>query len=600
MIDKTLYIRYRNVCAAFRCLPACVFLTLTLCTSCIEEEIPTTQASAGQVASSSESLNMLVGGLKSKMISYCNYYSDASSWYATQDWGYGCYMLTKEALLDGFPSTGTTWNYQYYYETGTRLTSYTAPAYFYYYNLADLSNKILRLTTDVTDSKALHYRGTAYAYRALAYMDLAMMFEFWPTGNAAVDSKAADVWGLTVPIVTENTTQEEAKSNPRADFVSMYHFIYSDLCKAGDLLIGFERQEKNDVNIDVVNGLMARFWIMLGARFDRYPADLQKLLDAEKQMGDGDHDHAMEKKLGIATASDCYQRAYDAAGAVIAAGYEPLSKDQWHDVKTGFNSANQAWVWDMRLTSKEQYSTYWNTITGNLASEPTWALPAYGGEYRCISSDLYSMIQDGDWRKTSWVAPEDAGAAVVPAKYSTQLKNETSATKEANTCFSRLPAYANLKFRPAMGSMDDEQTGVLCDIPLMRIEEMHFIQIEAMLMLHGLEKATDMLEEFMSCRMDDGKKYVSVSDYKQLALEEIIAQKYIELWGEGILYNDYKRLGLPIVRNSEKSNYIDPYNKLNHMGDGCAQWLNFYIPEVARTYNAALSGKMNPDPTPSE
>ena len=52
-------------------------------TSCIDEETPTQQASADQVASSSTSLSMLVGGLKSKMISYCNYYSDVTSWYAS-------------------------------------------------------------------------------------------------------------------------------------------------------------------------------------------------------------------------------------------------------------------------------------------------------------------------------------------------------------------------------------------------------------------------------------------------------------------------------------------------------------------------------------
>ena len=100
--------------------------------------------------------------------------------------------------------------------------------------------------------------------------------------------------------------------------------------------------------------------------------------------------------------------------------------------------------------------------------------------------------------------------------------------------------------------------------------------------------------------MDEGKVYVSLSDYKQRALEEIISQKYVELWGEGLIYNDYKRLALPIVRNTDSSNYIEPYNTLNHTADGSAQWLNFYIPEVARTYNSALSGKMNPDPTPTE
>ncbi|MGM9710126.1 MAG: RagB/SusD family nutrient uptake outer membrane protein [Prevotella sp.] len=572
-------------------LPLAAAMSLT---GCIDEETPTQQASADQVAASGTSLNMLVSGLKSKMISYCNYYSDVTSWYATQDWGYGCYMLTKETMLEGFPSTGTSWNYQYYYETATRLTSYTAPAYYYYYNLAALANKIVAATDKSTSETMLQYRGTAFAYRALAYMDASLMFEFWPTGNKTLDDKASDIFGLTIPIVTEKTSAEEAKNNPRVDFATMYRFIYSDLCQARDLLAGTERAEKNDINIDVVNGLMARFWITLASRFNRYPSDLQKQVAAEGT-GDGYTD------LGITSVNDCYIKAQTAAQAVINAGYSPVTKTQWHDVKTGFNTANQAWIWDMRLTSVEQYSYYWNSIMGNVASEPTWALPAYGGEYRCISADLYGTIQNGDWRKTSWIAPEDAGATVVPAQYETQLKNETASTKAANTNFSRLPAYANIKFRPGSGALDDEQTGMMADIPLMRVEEMYFINMECELALNGLEAGKKALENFMNTyRMDDGKEYVSQSDYRQRALEEIIGQKYIELWGEGLIYNDYKRLGLPIIRNSDNSNYIDPYNTLNHTSNGCAQWLNFYIPEVARTYNNALSGKMNPDPTPTE
>ena len=569
-------------------LPLAAAMSLT---ACIDEESPTQQASADQVASSSTSLNMLVSGLKSKMISYCNYYSDVTSWYASQDWGYGCYMLTKETMLDGFPTTGSTWNYQTYYESATRLTSYTAPVYFFYYNLADLANKIMKSTEGATSETMLNYRGIAHTYRALAYMDLALMFEFWPTGNSDLDTKAKDIMGLTVPIVTESTTAEEAKNNPRADFPTMYRFIYSDLSKAKELLAGYERTEKNDVNIDVVNGLLARFWLTVATRFQRYPNDLPKQLEAEGA-NDGYAD------LGITSAADCYKEAEDCAKAVINAGYTPMTKEQWHDVKSGFNTANQAWVWDMRITSTEQYSYYWNSIMGNVASEPTWALPAYGGEYRCISTNLYSYIQDGDWRKTSWIAPEDAGSKTVPEKYQTQLKDETAASKAANTNFSRLPAYANLKFRPGSGSLDDEQTGMLVDIPLMRVEEMYFIVIECEYYLNGKIAGMGKLDKFMNkYRFDEGKWYTAWNTDSYII--ELMSQKYIELWGEGIMYNDYKRLGLPILRDYEGSNYVEPYNKLNHEAFGCAQWLNFYIPEVARTYNSALSGKMNPDPTPT-
>lgn len=564
---------------------------LSSMTSCIDEETPTEQASAEQVASSGSSVKMLASGLQSKMISYCNYYDDISSWYATQDWGYGCYMLIKETMLDGFPSSGTSYNYQSDYESASNLSSYTTPIYFYYYNLAALANRIMTATENATTETMREYRGIAQTYRALAYMDLALMFEFWETGNAELNAQATDIQGLTVPIVTEKTTDEETKDNPRADFTTMYRFIYSDLSNARELLQGYERSGKNDVNSDVVNGLLARFWMTLAARFERYPADLEKQKQAEGS-DDG------WKDLGITSATDCYVKAKECAKAVINAGYSPVTKNQWHDVTSGFNTANQAWVWDMRITSQEQYSAFWCSIMGSVASEPTWAMPAYSKTYRCIGADLYAEIHEGDWRKTSWIAPEDAEAKTVPAKYATQLKDETTASKTENTNFSRLPAYANLKFRPGSGSISDEQTGMMADIPLMRVEEMHFICMECDLKTAGLEAGKKALEDFMnSYRMDSPAVYKSTSETKHKLLEEIIAQKYVELWGEGLMYNDYKRLGLSIIRNSEKSNYIDPYNKINHQSNGCAQWLNFYIPEKARTYNQALAGKMNPNPT---
>ena len=560
-------------------------------TSCIDEETPTEQASAEQVASSGSSVKMLANGLQSKMISYCNYYDDISSWYATQDWGYGCYMLIKETMLDGFPCSGTSYNYQNVYESASNLSSYTTPIYFYYYNLAALANRVITATEDATTETMMEYRGIALAYRALAYMNLALMFEFWETGNAELNAQASDILGLTVPIVTEKTTDEEAKNNPRADFTTMYRFIYSDLTTAKDLLAGYERSGKNDINIDVINGLLARFWITLAARYERYPADLAKQKQAEGK-DDG------WKDLCITSATECYAKAKECAKAVIDAGYSPVTKEQWHNVNSGFNTANQAWVWDMRITSQEQYGAYWCSIMGCVASEPTWAMPAYGNAYRCISSNLYAEIKKGDWRETSWIAPEDAGAKTVPERYATLLKDETATSKTENTNFSRLPAYANLKFRSGSGSISDEKVGMMADIPLMRVEEMYFICMECDMKTAGLEAGKKALEDFMnSYRMDSPALYKSASDTKHKLLEEIIAQKYVELWGEGLMYNDYKRLGLPIIRNSENSNYIEPYNKINHQSNGCAQWLNFYIPDEARTYNQALAGKMNPNPT---
>ena len=570
-------------------LPLAATLTLG---SCIEEEMPTSTASSGQLGSSS--FAMLINGLNAKMISQTNYYGSGyrGTYYATLDWGYPCYMLWREVLLDGFPASDTNYNYQSTLEQTSNLTSGSAYPFYFYYGLINNANRILAAYPEEGATESVKQNlGLTRVYRALAYMDLTSMYEFYATGIAELDALAKNVMGLTVPIVTETTTNDEAKNNPRVPFYTMYRFIYNDLCKAESALRSFTRTEINQPKIDVVNGLLARFWLNMATRFRKVPADLTTQL-AHEQDNDGG------KALGITTAEECYRLAASYAQKVISAGYTPVTEEQWKNVKTGFNTANQAWVWDMRITSKEQFTDYWCSIMGLVASEPTWGMPSYGGNYRCISSRLFSKMQPGDWRKTSWVAPEDAGSKNVPAQYATLLQDETAATKDARTNFSKLPAYANLKFRPGSGSIVDDQTGMLCDIPLMRVEEMHFIKIECDYYLNGLAAGQAALEQFMNTyRNSEGTYSCEEANYSTAFVYEMIAQKMIEFWGEGILYNDYKRLRLAITRTYDGTNYLEVYQK-NSKDGYCAPWLNFYIPEVERSFNMALEDQMNPDPTP--
>ena len=535
---------------------------------------------------------MLINGLSSKMISQQNYYGESyrGTWYASQDWGYPCYMYVKETMLDGFPTTDASWNYQIYYEKASNLTGYSGCPFYYYYGLINNANRILATLSDDASDEMLQYYAMARVYRALAYSDLAMMFEFYKTGIADLDAKAEKILGLTVPLVTEETTRESGKNNPRAPFYTMYRYILNDLTIAEAALKNYSRSSKSEPNIDVVNGLLSRFWLNLATRFRKYPDDLAKQLEHE---GDNDGFTA----LGIKTAEDCYRKAQDYATKVIGAGYTPVTESQWKDAKTGFNTENQAWVWDMRYTSKEQVTDYWCSHIGLTASEPTWGMAAYGGAYRCIATKYYNRIKDGDWRKESWIALEDAGAATPPEKYNTLLKEETTATKSEKTNFSRLPAYANLKFRPGSGSIDDEQTGMLCDVPLLRVEEMYFNVIECKFYLEGLAAGKQALESFLNTYRYTNSGYHCDATYNADFMYEMIAQKFIEFWGEGVLYNDFKRLRLAVIRDYVGSNYLEAY-LLNSKDGYCAPWLNFYIPETERSFNSALENEMNPDPTP--
>lgn len=560
--------------------------------SCVETVEPTDVASKEQVNSSSKSFSMLVSGLKSKMIETDSYGSTAGSWYeALGDWGYPCYMYWRDLMLDGMPTTGSSWNYQKSLEAATDLADYSCYPYYYYYSFINNTNRILsgvdeeNASTEMKQSLAI-----THTYRALCYMQLSTMFEYYKTGYESLDSKAETngVMGLTVPLVTESTTAEESKNNPRAPFYKMYRFINKDLTLAEKYIGEYSRSGKNDINEDVINGLAARFWLYIGTRFDRNPSDL-----AEQLQHESDDDGFTA--LGITTANDCYKKAAEYAQKVINTGYQPMSEEEWHNAQTGFNTEESSWVWDYKFTSTEQTPYYWCSLTGICASEPTWGIAAYGGEYRCISKTLYDKIGDGDWRKTTWVDPKDAGAKTVPSdKYETQLKDSTSSSISSNTNWSRLPAYANLKFRPASGNMESEEVGMLVAIPLMRVEEMHFIKMEAALHTDGLAAAKSQLESFLnSYRYNGGKTYTCQATTDNEFIKEMIAQKYIEFWGEDVLFADYKRLGLQVNRSQEGTNYLETY-RLKSKAGYAAPWMNFYIPETERSFNKGVV--MNPDP----
>ena len=493
-------------------------------------------------------------------------------------------------MCEDFPTPDFSWNYQSAYEQGSNLTSRSAYPYYYYYTFINNANRLISLIDlETATGESRHYAGIARVYRALCYYDLSFMFEFKPTGYTDLDAKAEEEFGLTVPIVTEKTSKEETKNNPRAPFYTMYRFIYSDLSMAEELLADYSRATKEEPNKDVVNALMARFWLTLATRFNQSTDDLSEQLAHE-----GDEDGY--KALGITTAKECYEKAIAYADKVINAGYSPLTKDQWHDPITGFNTANQAWVWCMRFSSVEQLPDFWNSLVGEINPEATWAMPAYGGAYRLIGSYLYDRIPDEDWRKTTWIAPEDAGKAVVPSKYQTLLKDESATSLADNTNFSRVPAYAGLKFRSASGDMVDPLVGMLCDVPVIRVEEMYFIKAEALAYAQGKQAGADELTKFVNTyRYTDGS-YQARSDYYAYLLDDILIQKRIEFWGEGIVYYDYKRLKKGVLRTMPNTNYPDDY-QLNSKDGYVAPWMNFYIPSIERSFNEGIV--MNPDCTPT-
>jgi len=556
----------------------------SLCmTGCIEEEQPTSVISEKDIESLDNTQQSLLYGISSYMVAYNSW---GTSGYYLNDWGFPCQMYFRELNGEDFPTYKSTYNYWTYHENGSYASSYTIYTWYYYYKLIHNCNNLIKAINpdagNITDDSR-HYLGSALAFRAMAYLDLARSFEFKPTGYTELDAKAQkdELWGLTVPIVTEKTTEDMGSNNPRVPYWTMYRFIMTDLQNAEKYLNGYNPADKSLPGVNAVYGLMARAWMEMASRLEENTTYINgfatKLTDNYKQVKD-------YIELGEPDATQFYKNAYDCAQKAFVEG-DYMTESEWHDRKTGFNTARSSWIWRCRIGDKEQFPVYYCTFLGQIASEPTAGLAYSYGAYRCIGTYLYNKIGKNDWRKNTWIAPKDAG---VQSDSILQVYDSNLDTAQ----FKNLPAYANLKFRPGEGNVTDYNKWLIGDLPVMRAEEMKFIMIEALSHISGYRTAYTELENFLSTyRYKSGTKYSATVINSAAFIKELMAQKRIEFWGEGICFFDYKRLNMQIDR-TQSSNYESSF-QLKSMENSVAPWLNYYIPTGETQRNIAC--KANPD-----
>ena len=395
--------------------------------------------------------------------------------------------------------------------------------------------------------------GQAYAYRAMCYLDLARLFE--PKVNKYTEVPES-ILGLTVPIVDETTTIEQTKNNPRVHRDSMYTFIFNDLNKALELLNDADKTFSRPT-VNAVYGMMARAYLELGyAESAKFPRE------------------------------EMFTQASELARKVIdQGGYSPLTQSQWEDPVNGFNNAaaNNAWIWGFSLVAENLGNLL--TFVSHMSSEASWGYARYA--QFGVSTRLYDQIPDTDFRKHSWLDPE---------KENYYAYKFAGSEKDKQSFLSGMPAakaYQSIKFRPAMGECSDFNIGNAADYCMMRIEEMYFIEMEAEAQLKGVEEGKRLLKNFMTSYRD--KSYNRNPGTMDDFLKEMLLQKRVEFWGEGILLFDYKRLDQGITRSYAGSNHAGVF-KLNTEGRS-PQW-NIVITRAEFQSNTAINDKNNnPDPS---
>lgn len=554
---------------------SCLFSAVGMnMSSCIEETFPeNATATAEQIAESPAAMEAMLNAVVGFVNAY-NAYGQGYTW----DLGYASYGITREVMCEDFYIYKS--GYDYYNSFGLcRSLADNAEVnsiYYYYYKFLNNVNNLIRIVDleNATETNR-QYVGIAKVYRAMIYMDMARLFEFKKTGIAKLDDEAAanKIYGLTVPIIDENITEAEARNNPRVPFYTIYKYILDDLDNAETLLADYSRPAKNMPDLAIIAGLKARFWLELGTRFEKYPDDLTTLVQ--------------NVDLGISSDKDCYIKAADYARQAIAqSGATPLTELEWYggkDYFTAFNSIQtSAWMWGS-IMNKENIHSVWLNLAGHLCTEQTFGVGGISyGAHRMISRALFEQISDDDWRKVTWIAPEDAGKAP-GTKYHTLFTDED---------FQKVPAYVHLKFKPKEGNMVDANVGAPIDNILMRVEEMYFIEAEALAASQGVSTGVSALENFMKTYRYDSYKCTAVTleDFRKA----LMLQKRIEFWGEGIIYWDYKRLELSVTRGYPGTNCPVGY-RMNSIEGYCAPWFNLFFSKYESINNQGII--LNPDPS---
>lgn len=512
-------------------------------TGCVDETVPENgYATAEQVGASASALEGALSGIPTQMQQ--GYYVYGDQVHET-DMAYPQFMIGMTEMLGDMYPEGTNSGYDWYRNYNTMDMNCGDNSYFAYlpwftlYRFVKAANDVIA-TVDMDDASLSDQikgmAGSAYAMRAFDYYLLTVLFE--PVENIYTD--VSKVKGLTVPIVTENTTPEQAKNNPRVPHDEMIAFILSDLDKAEAGLKNYSPTNKKLPNLATAYGIRAKVHLW-------------------------DEDYANAAK---------YARL-----AIEASGASPVTAAQWEDPTTGFAQANQAWMWYIHYDA-ENMGNLCNFV-GWMSGENDWG---YASLTRpSIDKSLYDKIGSKDFRKTTFLHPDKYDY------YNYKTVRDRAYIEDA-------PAYLSLKFRCLQGDWETYSIGGATDVPVMRVEEMYLIEAEAVAATQGVAAGVALLNDFMQNYRDPDYSCKATGDLRSFQLE-VLTQMRIEFWGEGNAFPSAKRLKPGVMQNYAGTNA--PENRFKINCAGIKPIWNLVIPYNEVNNNPALKDMNNPNPTQS-
>lgn len=512
--------------------------SVSLFSSCIEETFPMEgAATSDQMAQSAAGMAASVDGLIAQ--TYQPYYFYGSTNQQEFDISYAGLLITYARMTNDIVNNSATIGYDWWtgyagaygYSMNKNTTRMTVP-YMTLYKIIKSANDIIGPLAGLeelnADQKA--YLGTAYVYRALMYHDLYNMY--LPALNKYTD--CSKVEGLTAPIIVSSAEEETEYKTARAPKEVMSAFVLADLDKAEALLEGYVPPTGRYPGVAVVYGLKARMYL------------------------------ASEDYANAAT----YARK-----AIDASGKTPLTEAQWTDPAMAFCDAagNNSWMWYYNISGNNMGNLC--NPTGFLAGEADWgynSLTKMG-----IHRWMYDRMNRSDLRKQSFLDPD---REAYPASYY-KWADETNFFDAYP--FESLPDYMSFKIRCKAGDWETYSIGGAVDWPMMRVEEMYLIEAEAVGMSQGETAGIAKLEEFMKTYRDPNYSYAIASStfnegFVKNFQEEVLFQKRVEFWGEGVGFFDAKRIRPGMKTWYPGSNVI--HDTMKYDVEEVSPYWNFVIP----------------------
>lgn len=537
-------------------------LGVSALTSCLEEVTPQgysndrTLASRQQANDAPGAFSNFVANLTANLNGSFTY-GGTNSLYVW-DFGYPTFFLTRDVEGQDVIAAGSNNHYSSWYSGITALNSQAAITqvpWTYYYGWIKDCNIVIQMAGATNYAEPTEGResgaGLAYALRAMYYLDLARMY--------SPKSYAEDPKGLTTVKVDESRTIEQAVHSERMTWAEATEFILKDLDRAETLLKNYKREDVYTPDVSVVYGLKARTYL-----------EMQDWANAEKY------------------------------AKLAQQGYTQMSQDEYLSRDNGFNSPNGSWMFAVRYKATDQNimlndgDCSWGSVMLLENGFECGYASNYGGP-NVIDHHLYQTIPATDFRKKCWVdfslddMDEDEAVKALGA-YTNYPKRVYQSGKANGYGLGGL----SLKFRNAAGKADVKYDAWCVSVPLMRVEEMKLIEIEAA----GMQdegRGKQLLTAFAKTRDASyvyGKHNEAYYNSTTSAFQnEVWWQRRVELWGEGFSTFDIKRLGKGIIRSYEGTNHTEG---ARWNVDKVPNWMVWCFVGTESSYNSGMT--KNPDP----